>query len=41
MDTRTDVSRPARGLCEKDVLFLLSLAFLLFAFAMTIAVIRH
>ncbi len=41
MGAPTDVSRPTRGLSGTDVMFLLSLAFVLFALLVTIAVIRH
>ena len=40
MDT-TDISRPARGLCGSDVLFLVSVAVMVFAFVVSIAIIRH
>ena len=40
MGAVTGFSRRTRGLCGKDVLFLVSLAFLFFAFVITIAVIR-
>jgi hypothetical protein len=40
MGAITDISRRTRGLCGSDVMFLLSLAFLFFAFVVTVAVIR-
>ena len=38
---RTDVSRPTRGMSGSDVMFLLSIAFLVLSFVLTLAVIRH
>ena len=41
MDTPTDVGKSTRGLCGSDVLFLLSVAAMVFAFVVSLAVIRH
>jgi hypothetical protein len=41
MAAPTGVSKPTRGLTGGDVMFLLSLAFVLITLAVTVAIARH